>query len=155
MHSCLGLAEKYLPKCLQVLIVFSENFQFFTEELDWSVILLSGRSYNSSWFFLFPNFYFCSEMNFLVRFSLLWWASAIEVLYYTVSFNLKTGVCASWKRLSEGQKCLKCYNAFLRSLKYFDSEIEMTIWIKTFLAHLYLTVHTNPSASSHFPEQLY
>lgn len=94
MHSYLGLAEKYLPKCLQILIVFCENFQFFVEELDWSVILLSGGSYNSSWF-LFPNFYFFSEMNFLVRISLLWWASAIEVLYYIMPFNLKTGVFAS------------------------------------------------------------
>ena len=53
---------------------------------------------------------------------------------------------------------VKCYNAFSRSLKYFDSgfgqEIGMTTWIKTFLSHLYLTVHTNLSAFSHFPEQL-
>lgn len=54
---------------------------------------------------------------------------------------------------------LKRYSAFSRSLKYFDSgfgqEIEMTTWIKTFLSHLYLTVHRNPSAFSRFPDQLY
>lgn len=51
---------------------------------------------------------------------------------------------------------VKCSKAFSRSLKYFDSgqEMETTTLIKTFLSHLHLTVCINPSAFSHFPDQL-
>jgi len=64
IHLYLGLVGKYLPKCFKVLFVFCENSQFFIEELDRNVILLPGRGYNSS------DFYFFSEMSFLVGISL-------------------------------------------------------------------------------------